>query len=88
MKQITLYAPHLIPELLDAIARGYDKHFMQHANGLIRCLSNPTKYYDFDEVHTDELIICSMIPATLYLIVTVDGIYKGTLLDIHDIFHH
>jgi len=81
MEQIKIYSQHLFPELIEALKRGYDKHFSFNANGLIKCLSNPTKYYDFHEVKIDEMVICILIPATLYLISTVDGLHKGTAIE-------
>lgn len=70
-------------ELAQAILNGYDHHFRVHPNGLLYCLSNLDKHYSLKEVHL-KVITCPAIRASLYLITTLDGLYKGTMVDYYE----
>jgi hypothetical protein len=74
------YSHLSFPELTHAILNGYDHHFRVHTDGILHCLSNPGKHYSLEEVHL-QVVTCSLIKASLYLITTHDGMYKGTLID-------
>lgn len=81
MQQTKNYPLNLLPELLDAFKKGYRVSFHFNANGLIRCISSPAKFYDFHEVRIDAIVSCLHIPAILYLMSTVDGLCKGTAIE-------
>ena len=75
-----LYHLKLFPELSQAIALGYTHHFRLLVDDSLQCLSCPEKYYQFDEV-LPQFIYCPLRKATIYLIITRDGLYKGTFVD-------
>jgi hypothetical protein len=68
------------PELEAAIARGYHHFFKIHPDGLMECLSNPNTFYELDDVIL-RFTQSSSKKATLYLIETRDGLYKGVHID-------
>lgn len=68
------------PELTEAIFNGWDHDFILKADNLLYCLSNPEKFYDLNEVHISA-ITCQFVNATIYLITTIEGNCKGTLVD-------
>jgi len=72
--------PPSFPELQDAIQSGYHHCFCIHADGSLLCLSNPLKHYEIAEI-TVRAITCSLLKATLYLIDTNDGLFRGTLVE-------
>lgn len=79
MKQSFLH--QLFPEFKDVIVSDYPHQFRMLADGLLQCLSCPTRFYDFDDVRTDKVITALVGKASLYLIATVDGLYKGVLIE-------
>jgi hypothetical protein len=70
----------IFPELHGAIENGYYHHFTIHPDGSLRCNSNLAKHYEIDELNI-KAITCSVNQATIYLIDTLDGLYKGVLVD-------
>ncbi|MES2930363.1 MAG: hypothetical protein V4665_01080 [Patescibacteria group bacterium] len=67
-------------ELSDAILAGYKHDFVIQVSGTLKCLSKPGKVYSPDEV--DIRVITSLKKkASLLLITTNDGLYKGTSVD-------
>ena len=79
MKQYNSNSPHLFPELEKAIQNGYPHDFTLSPSGELRCLSKPEHLYGPEEVEV-VFIHCAQ-KATLYLVVTKDGLYSGTYID-------
>jgi hypothetical protein len=77
MKQQSQYS---FPELQEALSNGYNHFFTTHANGSLKCSLNPSRHYEPHEVHI-KAITCLLNRATLYLISTQDGLYKGVMVD-------
>lgn len=75
-----IFSSLLFPELTEAITNGYHHCFQIHADGLVVCLSNKQKLYDTHEI-VQGFINCPERKATIYLITTNDGLYKGTWVD-------
>ena len=71
------------PELEKAISKGFIDHFTFCVDGLMRCLSDSTKFYELEELDI-EVDSCTSIPATLYLICTKDELHKGTAIEYWD----
>ena len=79
MEQPT-YPKYLFPELQEAVTNGFPESFCITHDGLLFCLANPCKHYNIHEVYI-KVITCSLNNATLYLITTLDGLYKGVFVD-------
>ena len=78
MVQLTQH-PHPFPELQEASQNGYSHDFTTTPGGQLRCLSNPSRFYELEDVEIK--LGNSSLQATLYLIKTKDGLYAGTLVD-------
>jgi hypothetical protein len=70
----------LFPELAQVINQGFPDDFVIHVDGFLMCLSDTSRRYSKDEVQTTA-ISCTSIPATLILISTLDGRFKGTAVE-------
>ena len=71
---------HQFPELTEAIANGYCTHFLIDSDGLLYSPLYPAKHYGIDEVQI-RFIRSAFRSATLYIIETIDGLLKGTLVE-------
>ena len=73
------YSHLLFPELSEAIANGYCHDFFLRPDGFLQCHSNPSRYYEIDELNI-AVLTCFCANASLYLITTIDGV-KGHMID-------
>jgi hypothetical protein len=83
MKQESTQAKVNFPELEQAMRNGYQQDFVNRPTGLLVCCTNNSKFYEPEELIV-QLVVCT-IRATLYLIQTKDGLYKGTLIEYWDV---
>ena len=71
---------HSFPELSLAIANGFNDNFRILMDGSLQCLSCSDKFYELEDIEI-KVISSSFRNATLYLITTRDGLFKGPLVE-------
>jgi hypothetical protein len=69
---------HLLTELFRLRNSGFTNDFQFLSNGLIQCLTIPGKIYRLEEVCIS-LVPCPIIKATLYKIITNDGLLGSSI---------
>jgi hypothetical protein len=83
MKQESTQVKVNFPEVEEAMKNGYQQSFISRPTGLLVWDNNNSKFYEPEDMIV-QLVICT-IQATLYLIQTKDGLYKGTFIDYWDV---